>query len=444
MTPLFCQMILVISFSGITAFGCQDESPQTWDQFRGPRGDGYSQADNLPTNLSDPSSLAWRTGIPGRGWSSPLVLGNEIWITTAIETEATAEEREKMLESAPSAGLSAYSSVNLQAICLDRKSGEIKKTIDLFSIDNPPLIHSLNSFSSPTPVADDRFLYCHFGAFGTAAIRRETGEVVWKNQENVIDHETGPGSSPFLHNGMLILHCDGIDQQYVCALEIADGQQIWKTDRSGEMNPVGMYKKAFSTPIVIERGGRNELVSPAANWVYGYDPATGAELWRVPYGQLGFSNVARPVVHGNSLLVCSCFMNSVLMAIDISGDQPLDDSNVKWTYHGQVPNMPSPIVAGGNIYFTSDRGIITCVDGETGEKIWSGRLGRGYSSSPILADGNLYFGDQNGVLFVVEPSPEALNIVSENQLDSRIMASPAAVDQSLFVRTETSLYHFQK
>ena len=422
----------------------QDASSPPWNQFRGPHGNGHSTAVNVPVDLSEESNLAWRTSLPGRGWSSPLILGDEIWLTTALETEADPEPREPPPESASGQGLSAFSVIQLQAICLDRKTGDILRAVDLFSVEDPPLIHSMNSFASPTPVADEQFVYCHFGTFGTAAVDRQSGEVVWRDTTHTIDHETGPGSSPILHDGLLIVHCDGTDEQYVCALDARDGREVWKTERSGEMSPVGMYKKAFSTPIVIRRGDHQELVSAAANWVYAYDPATGRELWRVSYGQLGFSNVARPLMHDQLLLVCSCFMKSRMLAIDVSGSQPVNDDRIQWTYQGQVPNMPSPIVVEGMVYFASDRGIVTCVDATSGEKQWQQRLAGACSASPVLADGYLFLGDHEGVLHVLQPSPEGLQVIASNPLDGRIMASPAAVDESLFVRTDQSLYHFRK
>lgn len=444
MRSIFVFTIVVAVLAAPPLFAWQVGTTHDWNQFRGPTADGYAITGSLPDDLGNEANLAFKVAVPGRGWSSPLIMEDEIWLTTAIENELSPDEKAKRLESATIGGMAAFASVDLKAICLARETGIIRRTIDLFHVDSPPLIHSLNSFASPTPVADEEFIYCHFGAFGTAAVNRKSGEVAWRNSENVIDHETGPGSSPILYNGKLIFHCDGTDQQYICALDIKSGKQVWRTNRSGEMNPVGMYKKAFCTPLVIQRNGKAELISPAADWFYGYDPETGTERWRVSYGQQGFSNVSMPFVNDNTLFVCSCFMESRLVAVDLSGEGGLNDSCIKWSFKGQVPNMPTPILVDGLIYFTSDRGVITCLDSVHGEKRWQGRLGRGYSSSPLYADGKLYFGDHDGVLHIVRPDGTELQIVAEHELDSQIMATPAAVDDSLFIRTANSLYRFRK
>ncbi len=417
---------------------------QNWTEFRGPHGNGHANARDLPIEFGENENLQWKTAIPGRGWSSPIIIDDQIWLTTAFETAATPEQREKKLANAPQGATAAFGHIRLVAMCVDRESGSIKNTIDLFEIDDPPLINTLNSFASPTPVANGTHVFFHFGTFGTACVERSSGEIVWKNQDYQLDHETGPGSSPILWKGLLIFHCDGCDQQFVVALNAETGKEVWRTARSGKMMDNGSYKKAFSTPVIVQRNNQDQLISTAANWVYGYDPSSGDELWKISYGQLGFSNVARPIFSEDSVFVCSCFMKSKMLSIDISGDQPLDESRVNWTYNRQVPNMPSPIIVDELIYFVSDRGIATCLEAESGQQKWQNRLGGNFSASPLFADGKIWFCNRKGEVFVVNPNAEKLDIAATNQLDSRIMASPAAVDNSMYVRSEKSLYRFEK
>lgn len=414
-----------------------------WPQFRGPSGNGHAEAANLPVAVNDTTNVVWKTELPGRGWSSPVMIDGKAWMTTAIEIEATGDELKEKMKKADIGGMSAYSRVELKALCVDLETGKLDATVDLFTVNDPPLIHSMNSFASPTPVVDGEHAYFHFGTFGTAAINRKSKEVVWKTQEYPLEHQTGPGSSPVLHNGLLILHCDGCDLQYVVALDTETGNEVWRTDRSGEMHENPMFKKAFSTPMIVKRGETEQLISAAANWVYAYDPTSGEELWKLSYGQLGFSNVARPIMMGDTMYICSCFMKSKLMAIDLSGTKPVSESDIKWTFDRQVPNMPSPVVAEGAIYFVNDRSITTCLDAETGDQHWQTRLEGTFSASPLYADGKIYFANQDGELFVVKPNTKELETLAVNQLDSQIMASPAAIGNALYVRTARSFYRFE-
>ncbi len=421
-------------------------TPAHWPQFRGPLSSGHAvTASNLPSEFGEGNNFVWKTNLPGRAWSSPVFVDDQVWLTTAVEHKATPEELEEMKrDNTNREGLSSFSKVDLKALRLDRETGKLVAEVDLFTVTNPPVIHSLNSFASPTPVVDDKHVYFHFGTFGTAAVDRKSNAVAWETQDYPLEHEAGPGSSPVLFNGLLIVNCDGCDQQFVVALDAETGEQVWKTDRTGKLHDSPMMKKAFCTPIIVQRGGRDELISPGANWVYGYEPDTGKELWKVSYGQLGFSNVAQPVTDGETFFVCTCFGKSKIMAIDFSGDGPISEDNIKWDFSKQVPNMPSPIVIDGAVYFVNDRGIMTCLDSETGELHWQSRLRGGFSSSPLFADGKIYIGNHDGEMFVIEPNKEELVILAENTLDSQIMASPAAFGKTLYVRTAESLYRFEE
>lgn len=438
---LFVSLTMLSCLSPVSAVAGQQTNPETWTRFRGENGNGLTSGTNLPKDLSNPASVVWKTAIPGRGWSSPIILEKEIWLTTAIESGLQTLEEPGDQEAGPE-GTNPEPRVLLQAVCLDRTSGEVLKIVDLFDVVSPSPVHSMNSYASPSPVADGLRVYCHFGTYGTAAIDRRTREVAWKNNENVIEHETGPGSSPILYGNKLIFHCDGTDQQYLCALDVETGKQVWRTGRSGEMEPVGMYKKSFCTPLVIERHGRQELISPAANWVYGYDPDTGEELWKIPYGKTGFSVVTLPLVAEDTLYVCTSFMESTVLAIDLGSNGPLDERAVKWRYKGQVPNMPTPLILDDAIYLVSDRGIMSCLNAKTGERLWQDRLGRAHSSSPVLVDGRILAGDHDGILYAIEPDSSELKLVGKYELDSQIMATPAALGDRLFIRTAKSLYCF--
>ena len=414
---------------------------QDWLEFRGPGGTGMSDAHDLPTTITE-ASTKWRTELPGRGWSSPVVSGNDIWMTTAIEQIASKEETAARLKTAPIPGLEVREEVRLQALCVDRDSGKLRHQIDLFSVNQPPLIHKLNSFASPTPVIDGDFVYCSFGAMGTAAIRRDNGKVVWRNTEVKLEHETGPGSSPIVFDDLLIVHCDGTDKQFVTALQKNDGRIAWQQTRSGEMHPQGMMKKAFATPSLLATPDGPQLISPAANWIYGYNPKTGAELWKVYYGELGFSNAPRPLIGNGMIYICTGFNRSTLLALNCEGKSKLSEADIAWRYKKQVPAMPTPILVDKLLFMVSDAGVATCLDALTGEEHWQERLGGEFSSSPILADGRLYFGNRSGKIFVIAPTAE-YELLGNGQLDSAIMATPLALDNHLIIRTRDSLYRLE-
>lgn len=406
-----------------------------WPQFRGPDGQGHSEAENVPLTWSETENVVWKTALPGRGHSSPVVVDDTIWMTTAYETEASSEEQEERLkENTGGQKLIVLSHVSLHLLGVDRNTGALRANIKLMQKDQPQWVHKLNSYASPTPIYEDGKLYCHFGSYGTACVDEASGKVLWTNQEKAlwVMHENGPGGSPELHGEALIFHLDGSDRQLLAALNKADGRLLWTTARSGEMHENPQFQKAYASPLMVD----GTLVSPAANWVYGYDPATGDEQWKVPYGQLGFSNVARPVAGHDMVFVSTCFMKAVMLAIDLSGDTPKE----VWRYSKGVPKMPSPILVGNELYFTDDKiGITTCLDAKTGEEHWRERFGGSYSASPVFADGRLYFPNQEGKTVVIKPG-KTFERLAENTLDGRQMASFAVVDGGLFIRTDVALY----
>jgi outer membrane protein assembly factor BamB len=317
-------------------------------------------------------------------------------------------------------------------------SGRQLHDIEVFAPEKPEPIHYTNTYASPTPVVADGRVYVHFGTYGNACLDAATGEVLWKNAELHVDHQNGPGSSPVLWNGLLIIHYDGIDQQFVAALKAETGQVVWKTDRSGELNPRPDMQKAYATPTIVETEHGAELISPGADWVYGYDPETGSELWKVPYGELGFSTVPCPVVGHDLVYVCTSFMKSRLLAIELNGD-PGTTRNVAWASGSQIPKKPSLLLVGDNLYVGNDSGIVTCLDAHTGEEKWRGRIGGNYSASPIYPNGLIYFFSQEGKTSVLRPG-DSFELVAVNELSEGCHGSPAVVGNPFIVRTDSHLY----
>ena len=414
-----------------------------WPQFRGPEGQGHTTATGLPISWSETENIVWKTPIPGEGHSSPVISGQQIWVTTAITKELTAEqENERLAKLKNRDGLEIAGTLTLQAVCINRDSGAIEQIVDLFEVTSPEPKHSLNSYASPTPVIVGNTVVCHFGTYGTAAIDRTSGAVLWKNESLKIDHQNGPGSSPVVWKDKIIIHFDGTDHQSIAALDSATGDVAWQTPRSGKMDETPELRKAYGTPIIIKLNGRELVISPAANWVYAYDPATGNEVWKASYGKLGFSTVPRPVASNDTVYVATSYMQSRLVAVRFDGEGDVSETHVKWKSDKQIPQKPSLLLHDNRLYYVSDGGIVRCVNPETGEDVWFNRLSGDYSASPLESEGHLYFFGQNGTCTVLQAGDEFKEL-AKNPLDADFMASPAVADKALFLRSTSHLYRIE-
>lgn len=418
-------------------------SGEIWPQWRGPEGQGHSTAaHDLPVTWSETEHVIWKTPLPGRGWSSPVLDMKNIWMTTAIESEASEDDKKKRLANAKNPQpLQVSGPVTMRALCVDRETGRRIHDVELFTVREPQPIHSLNSYASPSPVLANGRLFCHFGDYGTTCVDTATARVAWVNHDLRLNHENGPGSTPVVWGDLVIVHCDGSDVQYIVALDQRSGHVVWKTPRTGTLQENPDLKKAYGTPLIVSLGGRDVLLSPAADWVYAYDPANGEELWRLSYGVLGFSVVPRPVTaHGLAFLSTS-FMKPEMLAVRLAagGREP----EIVWRQPKGAPTMSSPLAVGEELYVVSDKGIMTCLDVQSGEVRWTSRLGGNFSSSPLFADGRIYVGNRDGATFVIKPG-KTYELLATNQLDGRIFATPAAVDRALYLRTDTTLYKLEK
>jgi outer membrane protein assembly factor BamB len=418
-----------------------------WPQWRGPDGQGHAPATHdLPITWSETDNVAWKTPLPGRGWSSPVIDERLVWMTTALEREATDEEKaRRAVEPSGGQARTVSTSLSLRALAVDHATGRLVHDIELFAIDEPQPIHALNSFASPSPVLADGRLVCHFGDFGTACVETATGKVLWAHRDLRLDHMNGPGSTPVVWNGLVVVNCDGIDVQFVAALDAETGRLAWKTARSGTLRDDPDLKKAYATPIVVRQGDRDVLVSPGADWLYGYDPKTGVELWRMSYGELGFSVVPRPVAGHGLLYMSTSFNQPRLLAVKLADDGR--GAEIAWQEKKGAPSMPSPLLVGDRLFMTSDKGVATLLDARTGATKATLRLGGNFSSSPVFADGRIYVGNRDGDTFVIDPDsgPDAApTVIATNHLDGRIFATPAVVGDSLYIRTDTAIYRLGK
>ena len=415
-----------------------------WQQWRGPNASGHAPKGDYPKTWNPKLNIEWKSKLPGRGHSSPVTEGSNIWVTTALETPAS--EKEKMERLKKNDGLpsvTVLSKVSLHALQIDPDSGEVLQNIKVFEKKQPQWVHKLNSYASPTPVLENQRLYLHFGAFGNACIDTQSHEIIWKNNQSDlwVMHENGPGSSPIIWQDLMIFHLDGSDRQSVVALYKDTGKIAWQTKRSGEMRDNPQFQKSYSTPVIAQSMGQSILISCAADWVYGYNPANGRELWKIKYGILGFSNVARPVLGHGMFFISTCFMKGEIHAYRYEG---LEVPKLVWKMTKAAPKIPSPTLIGNELYVINDGGILSCMDALSGELHWRERLDGEFSASPIYANGLLYLSDRAGKTTVIRPG-KSLQIVSTNELDgSSHMATLAPLGDSFLVRTNEAFYRIKK
>ena len=426
------KMLIKLVAFGLAAMATAVDAADPWPTFRGPSGNGIADtAASAPTTWSAKKNVAWRTPLPGTGWSSPVIGGGRIYLTAAISVDGesgSAEGGEK----------SDAGDFDLCLLVLDERSGELidQHAVMRQSHQRTPKIHSKNSHASPTPILNGDRVYLHFGYQGTACVTRN-GDPIWTNRELFFKPTHGNGGSPVLVEGKLVFTCDGDKQPRVVALDAATGEIVWEQQR-----PVRAKKTfSFCTPTVINVAGRKQIVAPGSDCVLGLDPATGDVIWDVRYD--GYSVVPKPVFHGGLVVLSTGFDSSKMFAIRPNGRGVVTDSHVEWRQNKFVPKTPSMIAHQGRIYSVSDNGIATCIDSATGELIYRERLGGNFSASPVLVGDNLYFTNERGVTTVAKTG-DRFRKLAENDLGERTLASFAVSDQALVVRTDKALYRISE
>jgi outer membrane protein assembly factor BamB len=403
---------LVCLAAGLTLTWSVPQPPEPqgldWPQFRGPDGQGHSAERNLPLEWNATTNIAWKMPVPGAGWSSPVVGGGRVWVTTAVGTR----------------------DVSLRVVAFDLESGREVVNAEVFRIRGAGEINQKNSHASPTPVLDADRLYVHFGAEGTAAVSL-AGDVIWKTRFPYISQH-GSGGSPMALGDLVILSCDGGDNAFVVALDKKTGKPRWRTWRRSP------WDQAYTTPLAIRVAGRDQVVSVGAYRAAAYDPETGREIWRVSYAD-GFSNVPRPVFGHGLVYIATGFQQPSIIAVRADGTGDVSNTHVAWTLTRGGPFTPSPLLVGDALYVVSDGGILSALDAKTGAVRWVQRLPGNYSASPIYADGRIYFQSEEGVTTVIAPGPE-FTLLGRSQLGEATLASTAVAARSFLVRGERHLY----
>lgn len=403
--------------------GLWSQESGSWTHFRGSNLNGISMEKGFPSTWSDSTNIAWKLKESGKGWSSPVVLGKQVWFTSADQ-----ESREMRL------------------FCVDLESGNKLHDRLVFQPEKLYRIHAVNSYATPTPAIEDGFIYVHFGRYGTACLNTVTGEKVWERTDLQCEHIQGPGSSLMIYKDKLIVHLEGTDVQHIMALDKQSGQNIWITERPRElydqMPQIG--KKAYVTPIIINLKGRHILISNGSTVCMALDPETGEEIWRVAQGD--DSTISMPVEGDGLVFFYTSFVTgddgkkyAELFAVDPDGSGDIAKTNLRWRMKAPILQLSTPVFVDGYLYTIDSRGEFFCLHAQSGEIIWSEKLKGKFHSSPIYADGLLYINSTRGETYVYRTGAKPV-LLAKNMLEGEIWATPALSDGAILMRTSEYLY----
>lgn len=387
---------------------------ENWPEFRGPTGDGHATGAKLPIDVGNPKNIKWKTPIHGKGWSSPVIWGDQVWLTTATKDGKT-----------------------MSAICVDLKTGKVLRDQVIHRNESPAFCHPTNSYASPTPAIEEGRVYLHFGSYGTTCLDTKTGEKIWQRTDLKCDHHRGPASSPILFDDKLIVAFDGFDLQYVVALDKETGKTIWKTDREidyGTNN--GDLMKAYGTGAVFKVDGQQILIYPSAVATIAYDVKNGKPIWTVYHG--GMNASARPVMADNGLAIWTNGMGR-MVAVKPQGTGNITKSNTAWSITRGAAKKSSPLVIGKRLYTVSDKGVLSCLDTENGNRIWQERLNGNFSASPLYDGENIFAFSEGGDVHIFKPGDKFVRL-GKAKLGDGYKASPAVSGNRMILRSFSHLY----
>ncbi len=410
----------------------------SWPQWRGPSGQGISEEKNLPTTWSATKNIKWKTPIAGRGHSSPIVWGNKIFLTTAIEGPLlpgakAVKHMDGDKEYIHPDSVGADHKHSFKVICISRETGKILWEQTAFEGTPYDDRHRKSSFASSTPATDGKYVYAFFGSEGLYAYDMN-GKLAWKaDLGKLATVGMGTGTSPILYDNLVIVQCDEENGagSFIAGINKKTGKEVWRTPRKVQVS--------WATPLLVRTTRRAELITSGNEAVIAYEPATGKELWR--HKGVDSNAIPSPVANTEMVFISAGFPARIAMAIKLGGAGDLVDS-VAWKYAKGTAYVPSPILYGDYLYLTTDRGILTCLDARTGEvKYEGGRvpIPATFTASPIAFDGKILMTSEDGDTFVIKAGPKH-EILGTNTVGEPVYASPAVADGNIFIRGEKSLY----
>jgi len=435
-------LLAICVTGGFNTFAQSRDGASNWPQWRGPQSRGVSEEKNLPDEWGPDKNIIWKTAIPGRGHSSPIVWGNKIFLTTSIEGEvvpgakAVSHVRNGQVWVHPDA-VAGNKKHTLKALCLDRDSGKILWERVAYEGTVYDDRHRKNTYASPTPVTDGKNVYAFFEAEGLYCFDF-SGKLIWKTSLGKFSKVgMGPGTSPTLHENLLFLQCDNEDGgpglSFIAAVDKRTGREVWRVKRD--------HRKTHATPLIVRTEKRVELITNGSESIISYDPKTGAELWRCG-GVKGYG-IPSPVAGHGMVFLAAGYPSKRAVGVRLGGSGDLTGTpNVIWSYEKGTAYVTSPILYGDYYYLVSEKGILTCVEARTGQiKYEGGRVPTPatFFASAVAYDGKLFLTSEDGDTFVIKAGP-AHEVIRTNSIGEPTLASPAISQGRIFIRGDKHLY----
>ena len=411
--------VYLFCIAAFVAVAPKVSSAENWPGFRGPTRQGISHENDVPTNWSTTSNIVWKSPVPGQGWSSPIVFGDHVYLTTATEKGAS-----------------------FRLLCFDRLTGSILWNRQVLR-QEPGNKQGLNSYATSTPVTDGQMVFVVAFDGSIAAVSTD-GAVIWTNRDYEYYSQHGLAVSPILYEDLLIVAFDGSssgpnpkvgwqipwDKAVIVALDKNTGEARWEAKR-------GSSRIAHVTPQVFGDNGVDQLISSAGDVVQGFDLKTGRRIWTA--SSTGEGVVPSLVVGEGLVFSTSGFGDSAIRAVRIGGKGDVTDTHIAWETSEDVPKVPSMLYVKPWLFLITESSVAKCLRAATGEVLWRQRLGTRFSASPVWADGRVYFLSEKGETVVIEAGPE-FKVLARNNLGEKCCASPAVSQGDIFIRSESSLF----
>ncbi len=423
-------------------FSSKAANSTNWPQWRGPESQGVSTEKNLPTEWSDTKNVLWKTLLPGRGFSQPIIWGNRVFLTTDVEggaAPATHKPPTHMMGGREFKHPEWYG-VDLlhtfKVLCLDRDTGKILWEKTAYEGTVYDYRHKRGNYAAPTPITDGKYVWAYFGSEGLYCYDY-SGKLIWQKSLGPIPTiGMGVGTSPLLYENTVIMQCDENEgkNSFLTALDKKTGKEVWRVARPIQVS--------WTTPVIVKTPQREELVTSGNEFLISYDPKTGKELWRT--GGLKSHAIATPVVGHGLAILSSGYPNKVITAVKLGGSGNLDGSDkIAWRYNKGTAYVPSPILYGDYVYLMSEGGILTCLNAKTGELVYEGGrvpvATKFYGASPVAFEDKILLTSDDGDTFVIKAGPKH-EVLGTNSLGEPCRTSIAIADGKLFIRGEKHLF----